>query len=65
MHQNHTQHFNLKIKVMKPKFIFIEYLNRDKNFTLDKVYFENYKDAVQWGKDNFENFNFDMIKYEK
>lgn len=50
---------------MKLKIIFIEYLNKDKNFTVDKIYFENYKDAVQWGKDNFENFNLDMIKYEK
>jgi hypothetical protein len=25
---------------MKPKFIFIEYLNRDNNFTVDKIYFD-------------------------
>ena len=45
--------------------IYIEYLNKDKNFTEDKIYFENYKDAVQWGKNNLDNFNLDLIKYEK
>jgi hypothetical protein len=37
---------------MKPKIIFIEYLNRDNNFTVDKIYFDNYEDAKAWGKNN-------------
>ncbi len=35
---------------MKPKFIFIEYLNRDNNFTVEKIYFDNYEDAKTWPK---------------
>jgi hypothetical protein len=50
---------------MKPKFIFIEYLNRDNNFTVDKIYFDNYEDAKAWAKNNLDNFNLDLIKYEK
>lgn len=49
---------------MKPKDIFIEYFNRDKNFTVDKIYFENYEDALIWAKSNLEKFDLDMIKYE-
>ena len=40
-------------------------MNKDKNFRVDTIYFENYKDAVQWGKNNLDNFNLDLIKYEK
>jgi len=49
---------------MKPKFIFIEYLNKDKNFTVDKIYFENYQKAEIWAKSNLLKFNPDIIKFE-
>jgi hypothetical protein len=35
------------------------------NFTVDKIYFDNYEDAKAWGKNNLDNFNLDLIKYEK
>lgn len=41
---------------------YIEYLNKDKNYQRDRKYFDTFEDAAQWGKDNFENFNLDMIK---
>jgi hypothetical protein len=46
-----------KLNKMKPKIIFIEYLNRDNNFTVDKIYFDNYEDAKAWAKNNLDNFN--------
>jgi hypothetical protein len=49
---------------MTNKKIYIEYLNKDKNFNKDKIYFNTYNDAVNWGKENFENFNFDFIRFE-
>lgn len=46
------------------KKIYIEYLNKDKNFTVDKIYFETYEEAKIWAKSNFEKFNPDIIKFE-
>lgn len=43
--------------------IFIEFLNKDKNFTKDRKNFKSYDSAVKWGRKNFENFNLDMIRY--
>jgi hypothetical protein len=47
------------------RILYIEYLNKDKNFTLDRIYFESFEDAKNWGKDNLDNFNLDMIRYER
>lgn len=41
---------------------YIEYLNKDKNFKKDTVYFETYEAAKKYVKQNFENFNLDMIR---
>jgi len=41
---------------------YIEYLNKKKGFKRDKKFFETYEKAIQWAKDNFENFSPDMIK---
>ncbi len=41
---------------------YIDYLNKDKNFTTDRKYFSNYTQAIKWGKSNLDNFNIDMIK---
>ena len=43
---------------------YIQYMNKDKNFKIDKIYFENYEDALILAKSNLEKFDLDMIKYE-
>jgi hypothetical protein len=48
---------------VKPQ-IYIEFLNKKKGFAKDTKHFDSYADAVKWGKENFENFNMDMIKYK-
>lgn len=42
--------------------IFIEYLNKDKDYQKDIVYFKDYEQAKNWAVKNLENFNPDMIK---
>jgi hypothetical protein len=44
---------------------FIEYMNKNKNFKIDIIYFDNYENAKIWGKNNLDNFNLDLIKYKK
>jgi hypothetical protein len=47
--------------------VYIEYLNKKKNFKQDKKTFKGkdaYKKAVEWGKKNLGNFHLDMIGYE-
>jgi len=44
--------------------IYIEYLNKDKNFAVDRIYFNNYQDAVKWAIINLSNFCTDIIKLE-
>jgi hypothetical protein len=44
--------------------VFIEFLNKDKNFKKDTKHFKSYDEAVKWAKANFDKFNPDMIKYE-
>lgn len=58
---------NPKLKLEKEETVYIEFLNKDKKFQTEKKYFTGktaYKDAVQWGKENFDKFNYDMIKFE-
>ncbi len=43
--------------------VYIEYLNRKKNFKIDRKSFTSYEHAVLWGKLNLENFHIDMIYY--
>ena len=43
--------------------VYIEYLNKDKGFKRDRIEFDSYKEAVEWGKKHFEKFNPDMINY--
>lgn len=47
----------------KEESVYIEFLNKDKNFQQDKKYFTSYETAKEWGKKEFDNFNLDMIKY--
>ena len=47
--------------------VYIKFLNKDKGFAEDKKTFTGanaFDDAVKWAKENFENFNMDMINYE-
>ena len=43
--------------------VYILFMNKDKNFKLDKKEFESYEDALIWGKLFLENFNIDMIYF--
>jgi len=43
--------------------VYILFMNKDKNFKLDKKSFETYEDALIWGKLFLENFSIDMIYY--
>jgi hypothetical protein len=43
--------------------VYIDYLNKDKNFKLDRISFKTYDEAVQWMTKNLEKFNTDMINY--
>jgi len=43
--------------------VYILFMNKDKNFKLDKKSFETYEDALIWGKLFLENFNIDMIYF--
>jgi hypothetical protein len=46
---------------------YIEYLNKDKGFKVDKISFTGtnaHQDCLRWGRLNLENFNLDMVKIE-
>ncbi|MCX8482559.1 MAG: hypothetical protein ORN50_03190 [Crocinitomicaceae bacterium] len=46
---------------------YIEYLNKDKGFKVDKISFTGtnaHQDCVRWGRENLGNFNLDMVKIE-
>lgn len=43
--------------------VYIDYLNKDKNFKVDRISFKTYDEAVQWMTKNLEKFNTDMINY--
>lgn len=56
-----------KLDIMKIEETYIEYLNKDKNFQEDKKVFKGkdaYEQAVKWGRENLENFNMDMVKFD-
>jgi len=43
--------------------VFILFMNKEKNFSIDKKSFETYEEALIWGKLFLENFHIDMIYY--
>lgn len=45
--------------------VYIEFLNKDKNFKKDIKYFKNDDAAIKWGRENLGRFNIDMIKDAK
>jgi len=44
--------------------VFIEYLNKDKGYKMDRKYFNSYQEAERWARDNFDKFDTDYIRYE-
>ena len=53
---------SLKPKPSEPKKHWkIEFLNKDKNFKKDTIYFANLFRAKEWGKGNIPNWNEDML----
>ena len=43
--------------------VYIDFLNKEKNFTKDKKSFKTYEDAEKWARKNIDKFNPDMIHY--
>ncbi|QKX07744.1 hypothetical protein HN014_22350 (plasmid) [Aquimarina sp. TRL1] len=46
--------------------VFIDFLNKEKKFKKDRIFFEGVScinDAINWGKNNLENFHMDMINH--
>jgi ppGpp synthetase/RelA/SpoT-type nucleotidyltranferase len=48
-------------KVQKETY-YIEFLNKKKGFQKDVIEFDSYEEAVKWAKENFERFDYDMIR---
>lgn len=42
--------------------VYIEFLNKEKNFQRDKVYFDSYELAAEWARENLERFDPDMVR---
>jgi hypothetical protein len=42
---------------------YIVYLNKDKNFEKDMIFFKSYEQATEWAKLNLEKYNPDIIHY--
>lgn len=43
--------------------VYIEFLNKDKGFKVDRKEFESYEIAIEWGVANLDNFHIDMVKF--
>lgn len=41
---------------------YIDYLSKDHNHRPERIYFETYKEAREWGRANLDNFHPDMIR---
>ena len=54
----------LGAKSNKKDKVYIEFLNKKKNFKKDIKNFNSYAEALNYGKNNFDNFSPDMIKYK-
>lgn len=53
---------------MKKETVYIEFLNKNKNFQLDRIDFKGenaIEKAKEWGILNLDNFSMDMIKVRK
>jgi len=45
------------------KTVYIDFLNKEKNFTKHRIYFTDFSEARKWALKNLETFSPDMIKY--
>ena len=43
--------------------VFIQFLNKQKNYQVDKKYFKTYENELHWGMRSIHNFHSDMIQY--
>jgi len=43
--------------------VYIDFMNKDKNFIIDRKYFKTYEEAEKWARKEFEKFHPDMINY--
>ena len=43
--------------------VYIDYRNKEKNYTTDRKYFKSYEEAEKWAKKEFKWFSRDMISY--
>ena len=55
---------SLGAKSNKKDKVYIEFLNKKKNFKKDIKNFNSYAEALNYGKNNLDNFSPDMIKYK-
>jgi len=51
-----------KMADTKKETYYIDFLNKKKNFSMDRVTFDDYEKARKWAMKNFESFDPDMIK---
>jgi hypothetical protein len=51
-----------KMAETKKETYYIDFLNKKKNFSMDRVTFDDYEKARKWAMKNFESFDPDMIK---
>jgi len=42
---------------------YVDFMNKDKGFKVERKYFKTYQDAEKWARSEFERFNPDMIGY--
>jgi len=42
---------------------YVDFMNKDKGFKVERKYFKTYQDAEKWARSEFERFNPDMISY--
>jgi len=42
---------------------YVDFMNKDKGFKVERKYFKTYEDAVKWARNEFEKFSPDMIGY--
>ena len=43
--------------------VYIDFLNKNKGFKQDRIYFDSYELAMEWMKENFERIDPDFIHY--
>jgi predicted ABC-type ATPase len=42
---------------------YVDFMNKDKGFKVERKYFKTYRDAEKWARNEFDRFNPDMIGY--